>query len=279
MGSGQTGSGHLRERDLAGLVEVIEDARRDEPGDAVPPALLAGLQRLIPCDLDISYQHHIPAERHSRLVQAVGPDGGGCVVGPETDPPDDPFWAMWWRSMSSWPQRSGDLRSVVHTGDFSPTERARRADPVYALRPEVRYMMIMSLPAAAGHVRRINFVRGSGPPFDERDRQVATLLRPHVQEVWLDAERRRRPLPRLTPREWEVLELAASGRSYAEIARSLFVSVGTVRKHMEHVRERLGVHSVGAAAALALPRPPDASGSVRGDAAPGPRPGGSPGRR
>jgi DNA-binding CsgD family transcriptional regulator len=61
-----------------------------------------------------------------------------------------------------------------------------------------------------------------------------------------------------------VLERAAAGASYADIAAELFISVGTVRKHMEHVRERLGVHSVLAAAAVALPRPPEAAGSAPG---------------
>ena len=114
--------------------------------------------------------------------------------------------------------------------------------------------MILSLPARPGEVRRINFER-EGRPFTERDRQVAALLRPHVWELLQEAEQRRRGVPRLTPREWEVLELAGAGESYAEIAARLFLSVGTVRKHAEHVRERLGVHSVAAAAALALPRP------------------------
>jgi ATP/maltotriose-dependent transcriptional regulator MalT len=98
-------------------------------------------------------------------------------------------------------------------------------------------------------------MRSGAPAFTERDRQVAALARPHLNELWHDAERLRRgPLP-LSSREWEVLELAAAGRSYSEIAAQLFVSLGTVRKHMEHVRERLGVHSVLAAAAIALPRP------------------------
>jgi DNA-binding NarL/FixJ family response regulator len=97
-------------------------------------------------------------------------------------------------------------------------------------------------------------MRGSGPPFTERDRQLAALARPHLQEIWLDAEQRRRGVPRLSRREWDVLERAATGMTYGDIAAELFISVGTVRKHMEHVRERLGVHSVTAAAAVALPR-------------------------
>ena len=46
-------------------------------------------------------------------------------------------------------------------------------------------------------------------------------------------------MPRLSRREWEVLSLAAAGRSYGEIAGQLYISTGTVRKHMDHVRERL----------------------------------------
>lgn len=82
------------------------------------------------------------------------------------------------------------------------------------------------------------------------------MLRPHLQEIWLDAERRRAGVPQLTPREWQVLGMAGAGLGYVEIASALFVSVATVRKHMEHVRERLGVHSVMAAAAVALPHAP-----------------------
>jgi DNA-binding CsgD family transcriptional regulator len=158
--------------------------------------------------------------------------------------------------MCSWPQRSGDLRTVIHTGDFFPTERARRADPMLRVIEDLRYSMIVSLPAPPGEVRRVVFMRTSGPAFTERDRQVGALLRPHLHEIWLDAERRRRGVPSLSAREWEVLERAAAGASYADIAAELFISVGTVRKHMQHVRERLGVHSVLAAAAVALPRPP-----------------------
>jgi DNA-binding CsgD family transcriptional regulator len=219
----------------------------------VPWALLEGLQRLLPSDISVSFQRHVPARRLARLVQAVGP--GGCRSVQRPGGLNEPFWQHWPESMCSWPQRSWDLRTVIHTGDFFPTERARRADPMLQAIPDLRYSMIVSLPAPPGEVRRVIFMRTSGPAFTERDRQMCALLRPHLQEIWLDAERRRRGVPRLSPREWEVLERAAAGVSYADIATELFVSVATVRKHMENVRERLGVHSVLAAAAVALPRP------------------------
>ena len=110
-------------------------------------------------------------------------------------------------------------------------------------------------------------MRHSGLAFDERDRQLAALLRPHLQEIWLDAERRRAGIPPLTAREWEVLALAAAGMPYAAIAEQLFISTGTVRKHMEHVRERLGVHSIPAAAVLAMPHAPTHLRLVRSTAA------------
>lgn len=114
----------------------------------------------------------------------------------------------------------------------------------------------MNLPGPPGEARRFEFQREHGPPFGERDRQVLTLLRPHLVEICTQAEQRRNGVPRLSPREWEVLGMAAAGLSYAEIARVLFISTATVRKHMEHVRERLGAHSVAAAAAVAMPHAP-----------------------
>src|SRR5947209_12702837 len=46
---------------------------------------------------------------------------------------------------------------------------------------------------------------------------------------------------RLTPREADVLELLQSGRSNAEIAQALHVSIETVRTHARHVYRKLGV--------------------------------------
>jgi len=37
---------------------------------------------------------------------------------------------------------------------------------------------------------------------------------------------------------------------------ALWVSIGTVRKHTEHIRARLGVHTIAAAADRALPHAP-----------------------
>jgi non-specific serine/threonine protein kinase len=54
----------------------------------------------------------------------------------------------------------------------------------------------------------------------------------------------------LTQREREVLDLVTLGLSNAEIARHLFISDGTVRKHIENAFLKLGVHSRTQAASI-----------------------------
>jgi len=56
---------------------------------------------------------------------------------------------------------------------------------------------------------------------------------------------------RLTPREWEVLDLLCAGRSTDEIAGTLVLSSETVRSHIKNLLRKLGVRSRGEAIAEA----------------------------
>jgi LuxR family maltose regulon positive regulatory protein len=47
----------------------------------------------------------------------------------------------------------------------------------------------------------------------------------------------------LTEREMEVLRMLASGKSNRRIAQELFVSVGTVKTHANHLYRKLDAHS------------------------------------
>jgi ATP/maltotriose-dependent transcriptional regulator MalT len=56
----------------------------------------------------------------------------------------------------------------------------------------------------------------------------------------------------LTEREAEVLGLVAEGRTNDEIAASLSIATGTVKKHLDHIYEKLGARSRTEAVARAL---------------------------
>ncbi|MCE7079849.1 response regulator transcription factor [Streptomyces sp. ST2-7A] len=58
----------------------------------------------------------------------------------------------------------------------------------------------------------------------------------------------------LTARETEVLRLVSLGRPNREVARELFVSEATVKTHLVHVYEKLGVKDRAAAVAVAYER-------------------------
>ena len=60
------------------------------------------------------------------------------------------------------------------------------------------------------------------------------------------------PHAALTPRELEVLQLAAEGDSVEEIAATLILSPGTVRTHLGSIYGKLGAKSRTAAVATAL---------------------------
>ena len=47
----------------------------------------------------------------------------------------------------------------------------------------------------------------------------------------------------LSERELEVLRLMADGRANSEIARALYVSIGTVKTHLKHIYGKLDVHT------------------------------------
>jgi len=104
-----------------------------------------------------------------------------------------------------------------------------------------------------GRSLRLVLHRGPGRDFSERDRALLTLLRPHLHQAYLDGEGRRRGIPQLTRRQWELLRLVAAGHTNAQIARRLGLSEGTVRTHLQNIYGRLQVSSRTAAVTRAFP--------------------------
>jgi DNA-binding NarL/FixJ family response regulator len=67
----------------------------------------------------------------------------------------------------------------------------------------------------------------------------ASVVDPSLVQELVAARRRRDPLDVLSPREREVLALMAEGASNAGIARRIFVSEGTVEKHVRSILTKL----------------------------------------
>jgi DNA-binding NarL/FixJ family response regulator len=73
----------------------------------------------------------------------------------------------------------------------------------------------------------------------ERIAGGGSVIDPGLVTALVGAHRVEDPLSDLTPREREVLQLMAEGRSNAGIARQLWVSEGTVHKHVRSILSKL----------------------------------------
>ncbi|GAA3134900.1 response regulator [Streptosporangium carneum] len=79
-----------------------------------------------------------------------------------------------------------------------------------------------------------------------------TVLSPRVATRMM--RRMRDPGPALSGREVEILELLASGAGNREMARRLFITEATVKTHLVHIYDKLGVETRTAAVAVAVER-------------------------
>jgi DNA-binding CsgD family transcriptional regulator len=253
------------EHDLRSLAALVNQERDDLPKRGVPLSLLSALKDQISCDY-VTFEGYDTRRNSHWFAQQVPEDDGDpdsaydqeCGVFPEFPT----FWEHFWECKPcSYPDRTGDLRSIVQETDFYSV-REYHSTGMYCdvMRPQgFEHQIALFLPepsgpnAVVGRTARLFFLRGPGPAFSERDRSLLTLLRPHMQEAFLDAERRRNPVPDLTRRHWDLLHLLAAGRTNTQIARQLGLSEGTVRTHLENIYARLEVSNRTAAIIRAFP--------------------------
>jgi len=163
-------------------------------------------------------------------------------------------------------------RHACRLSDFASRPALRRLEYYHCvLRPfGIEHQMRLFLPAPPGFARFFSFNRRClDGDFTDRDRNVLDILRPFLvamherfdaRDSWLPIE-----VDRVTPREQEILQWVALGKTNDEIAALLVVSTHTVRKHLENVYAKLGVHTRTAAVArvqrtrAANTPPPDSS--------------------
>jgi DNA-binding CsgD family transcriptional regulator len=251
----------VSERDLRTLAGLVSDDRADLPAMGLPLSLLADLMGQIRCDF-VSFEG-LDSGRHALWFwQEIPIPADDAADEAWCEGWDQRHWSHYWSCKpSSYPDRSGDLHSILRISDFY-SARQWHSTGMYSdiyRPPGIEHELMLSLPEAPGRTTgpgrtvRLYFRRGPGTDFSERDRALLTLLRPHLHQAYLDAERRRHPVPQLTPRQKDLLYLLAAGHTNTQIARRLGISEGTVRTHLENIYGRLHVSSRTAAVTRAFP--------------------------
>jgi len=260
------------DRDLRALAAIVSQDRHDLPDgeEGLPLSLLADLKDQIRCEGISLDRQDSGRQAYSVLQSFPVPSHDELKAYRDRDRNRDPalwerFWTCHWEcQVCSYPERTGDLRSIVKPSDFySARQWHNTGEYTDILRPQgVEHQLQLCLPdpaglsAGPGRTVRLHLFREPGPDFTDRDRAVLTLLRPHLHQAYLDAERRRHPVPRLTPRQKDLLHLLAAGHTNTQIARRLGISEGTVRTHLENIYDKLHVSSRTAAVTHAFPTGP-----------------------
>ena len=246
----------LGAHDFRALLDFLADVRELDLETAFSPAFVGHLDVLVDGVAHPLYRENDLAGRCTPLM--VDSDGL------QRDDADELYWTVGPCAITQYRSATGDLTSARLTDVVS--WRRYRESPVYReyFAGGVGYMLDLGLTARPGWQRALLFCKASEEKdFSERDRDVLELLRPHLQarEARADLYRRLSADPAagadrpdddaaLTLREREIVYLVGQGKTNAEIAAELWITPATVKKHLEHVYEKLGVSGRAAAASV-----------------------------
>jgi DNA-binding CsgD family transcriptional regulator len=233
--------GAREERRVGRFIAEASTIDGDEP---FPAPVLAALQRLVPCD-SVSFSELDRVGRRD-LSFAVFPEEKEDETAAELD-----YWGIrHLHPVCNHHETTGDW-SAYRLSDFVSL-RQLRSSRIYAewFRPcgIDRYLGV-GLDAPLTHTKVFIFERGPGPNFDATDSLVLDVLRPYLAsryELWdmqcRSGDSREAP-DVLTVRERQVIGLVAEGMTNAEVGERLWISPGTVRRHLENVYGKLGVRT------------------------------------
>jgi DNA-binding CsgD family transcriptional regulator len=237
----------LRRCDLERALGFVHETATASAREPFGSSVLERLADLVAADWVVYSEWDLQAQPFARLM----------VDAPRVSTPPD-VTAATSRLCPTYPLsilRLSGAKKPQLLSDFLPRRRLHRLEYYHhVLRPMgIEHQLRLWLPAPASTSRVFYFNRSStGGDFGDRERTILELLRP-----FLVAMRERSGLredgygglARLTDREAEILQLVARGKTNREIAALLVVSDHTVRKHLENVYDKLGVHTRTAAAA------------------------------
>jgi len=241
------------------LLDFLLDAVADEGITAFPVHVLASLQRVVRC-ARVAYFEWRPEELLEFSLAADEPESILEVWGayPQVRN-DDPLSGgpAPGQHESLLPDRDWLGRPLAISDFISDREFRRRGLYAEICKPlGVRDVMKVFLPTDGTTGAEFMFDTAARNGFHESDRLTLQRLVPHLVQLRRNAHARktypalldstaaaRTMLQRLTPRERVVLAQAAAGETNAVIAAALFISPGTVRKHLEHIYDKLEVRT------------------------------------
>lgn len=240
----------LSERDVREALELAYDAASMTGPDPFPREVLERLAQLIPADAIVGYRDELVVGFPYRVVELV-------------EIPKDPIPPHVQEAASPLchqdPLRNGALpreHRTLKLSDFLTRRQMHKLGFYHEVwKPlGIDDSLRVWLPAPEGRGRQIYLERGKRD-FTERDRSMLELLKPLLVRIQAAAYARRHrkqvDVPALTEREQEILGWIAHGKTSREIAAILVVSPYTVRKHVEHILEKLNVSTRSAAVARA----------------------------
>jgi DNA-binding CsgD family transcriptional regulator len=244
------------------LVDFLLEAVADESTAPFPADVLAGLRTVVRCEA-VGYWEW---SAQALLAFSLAADEPELIL---------PVWDVYPQvrrddPLPGWAPRGSPLphtewfgRTLAISDFVSDREFRRRGLYAEVCKPlGVRAVMKVYLPTGAATGASLVFDT-TRARFAEADRLTLERLVPHLAQLRRNALARRTypaliestaaarlRLLRLTPRERVVLARAAAGETNAAIAAALFVSPGTVRKHLEHIYDKLEVRTRTLAAAI-----------------------------
>lgn len=131
----------------------------------------------------------------------------------------------------------GDLEGVISLGATVAPEHAPVAWREFERKLDGAPFTNYEIEVVTRDGQRVRAEVSSVPiPGDDPDRAVFAV-------AWLERHPPRAVDADLTPRQKQVLQLLAEGRSTEQIAAELHLSTETVRNHVRHLLKGLGAHS------------------------------------
>jgi DNA-binding CsgD family transcriptional regulator len=230
-------------RDVCKLLDVVDALQYDPRRRAFTPVGLAALCELLGADW-VTYIYRPACAARNTIEVEVGTrpfTGHNDALEGVLQTHLDDFWLLY-------PSIPTD--GIILACDV-PSERAWRRTPLYNefcrethIEPAAR-VLLAGPGALYEHSLMIEFADDAGRSFGERERTLLKLVRPWLLRPIAEADAASAGSRAfgLGPRELDVLGLVRDGLTNGEIAERLFISAGTVRKHLENAFGKIGAHT------------------------------------